>query len=184
MTTQAKGFSLFDALITLAVLSILVSLAAPSLAKFRREQAIHQAEQRLFNLMNQARSLAVMQGAPAIICRSHDTYECQDTGKHWILFSDSNNNKRRDDTESLHHQWTPKDAQLRVRIQASGRQPFIRYHTNGRAQPFGSVYLCDNQFHLSRQLVTSIQGRNRIQADPNATACGEAAPTLGEDSGA
>jgi type IV fimbrial biogenesis protein FimT len=111
-----KGFSLIELIVTLAVVSILVSIAAPSFMDVLRDNRTATDANKLIATIQLARSEAAKQGVPVTISNDGD-----DTGntanqweKGWIVFTDWNGNGVYDDNSSASECELEKDCLLRT----------------------------------------------------------------------
>ena len=89
-----RGFTLIEAVVTIAVLGILLSIAIPSFSKMIERNRIASGTNEFRTALMLARSEAVTRSIPMTICVSDDGSSCNSTlkdyAKGWIIFSDCN----------------------------------------------------------------------------------------------
>ncbi len=87
------GFTLIELLMTVALMAILLSIAAPSMGDLVRDNRASSQTNQLVTTLNLARSEAVKRGAIVTVCRSTDSQSCDedaDWSTGWIVFQDAN----------------------------------------------------------------------------------------------
>lgn len=111
--TGASGFTLIELMVTVAVLAILATLAAPSFNNLIHSNRLTGAANDLVAAFQVARMEAIRRGESVVICPSSDGAVCSGTDwSRFIVFSDANGN---------HQVNAPADVVLRdVSIAASG----------------------------------------------------------------
>ena len=97
---QHKGFTLLEALVTVALVSILIGVGLPSLTTMVQDNALVTETNHLIGDINQARSEALKTGGRVIMCRSANpdaaapvcggTATVWSTG--WLVFQDADGN--------------------------------------------------------------------------------------------
>ena len=89
-----NGFTLIEAIVTMAVTAILLSIAIPSFSKMIERNRITSATNEFIAAIMLTRSEAVTHTIPASICTSDNGITCSTTlddyAKGWIIFSDCN----------------------------------------------------------------------------------------------
>jgi type IV fimbrial biogenesis protein FimT len=86
-----KGFTLIELLATIAVATILLSIATPSFIETSRRNRLTTYANDLIATVNLARSEAIRRGAPVTICHSNDAKTCSGGWSNgWIVFADLN----------------------------------------------------------------------------------------------
>lgn len=89
-TNSQTGFTLIELLITLVILAILVSIAAPSMQSTVKGNTIQGLQREYLSALNYARSEAVSRGVIVSMCPSSNTETCgADWSDGWLVFVDN-----------------------------------------------------------------------------------------------
>lgn len=170
---RQTGFTLMEALATLAVLVCVFGLAAPAAQDAIQEARLSALTGDLLQHLRLARSEALKRNARVALCRSADGLTCAEAGgwhQGWILFEDSNNSGLRDAEEPLLQRVDRLPPDLRL----TGNGPVDRYVsydafgmtrlTSGAFQA-GSFTLCRVSAGVieARQIIVNAGGRPRVQ---------------------
>lgn len=164
------GFTLYDLLVTVAVISI-VGTFTVSLQDALRRQTLSSGVYTLIGDMNLARSEALKRKAPVAICKSADGKYCSDENEWeqgWIIFVDENDNKLRDDTEEIVRVSGALNS-IDLDWRASGftrRNEYVTYLPTGFINKRGSFVFCDRVSGESKAVVVYFTGRARIERRP------------------
>lgn len=165
----AKGLTLIELMITMAIAGILVAGATPSLTEFvQNNRAVTQIND-LQGALGLARSEAIKRNNNVTLCASDDAVGCHDHMERyhhgWIVFVDSDFDGNVDAGEEI----------LRVHGEITGDNKFeysdsrvITYASNGleRAGASGTFTLCDNRGTQSaRGIILGVSGRARLATD-------------------
>lgn len=148
-----KGFTLLELLITIAVLSIITSIAAPALRNLLLEVKAQTLYREIFTLIQYTRSTAATHTQTTILCPSLDQENCiNDWSAPLIIFIDDNNNKQRDTEEEIkrHSQLFAHNAKFVWRAFGSSR--YIRFIADGSTEhQSGNFSLClNNGLHIQQ----------------------------------
>ncbi|MCJ8161091.1 GspH/FimT family pseudopilin [Acinetobacter zhairhuonensis] len=76
-----KGFTLVELMVTIAVLAIIATLAAPNLSQILKNTKVKTSSGDIFNFLQQARTEAVRLGKTVTICGSVDGTTCSTANK-------------------------------------------------------------------------------------------------------
>lgn len=76
-----KGFTLVELMVTIAVLAIIATLAAPNLSQILKNTKVKTSSGDIFNFLQQARTEAVRLGKTVTICGSSDGTNCLTANK-------------------------------------------------------------------------------------------------------
>lgn len=164
--TINKGFTLVELIITIAIASILITIAAPSYQSLVVQSRLSTQANQLATSFHYARSEAIKRGMRVTVCKSSNGATCVDADSWqdgWIVFSDGGTTGTVD---------AGTDQLLRVFDGLKGSTlnggssfgNFISYQPNGRSRN-GTFSLC-NSSH-GRSIVINISGRLSVRDVPS-----------------
>jgi type IV fimbrial biogenesis protein FimT len=102
--SKQEGWSLLETLAVVAVLSLLLLLAVPSLQSWPREQRLQAQAKAFMHTLQWARSQALVLRQRVTVCTSVDARTCAHTGgwqQGWLVFEDANANASVDAGERI-----------------------------------------------------------------------------------
>jgi type IV fimbrial biogenesis protein FimT len=163
MTTQIRGFTLYELLVTIILVVMISGLAIPSFSASIARQRQRVEINALFHAIHLARKESIMRRKVVSLCPSRDGRNCspgRDWSSGWLMFenSDRDSPPRNDPNESIltNHR---VDDQVRISANRKGftlRATFLRA-TNG------TFVFCDPKKRIApRALVISYTGRPRV----------------------
>ncbi|MEK7344302.1 MAG: GspH/FimT family protein [Pseudomonadota bacterium] len=167
----ARGFTLLEALVVLALLGILVSLAAPAMTDLRaRHQVQAQAEGFLGSLVL-ARSEALRRQQRVSLCVQAANHSC-DASDHWqqgwLVFVDANDNGLREAEEALIEVHAALPTAVRLDA-ASTAKAYFSYSAEGRSASTSGAFMaatwrfCQTSLPVGWQVVSNALGKPRIE---------------------
>lgn len=163
---SSYGFSLIEVLMTLSILSILAFSVFPDVSSLVARERTTILSNSLAGALAYARSESITRQVSVITCQSNDGNACH-RSENWhdgfIIFSDLNANKQREDNEPLLrvYQATTNGTQLTFRGSA-GIRHYLRYKPTGRAYPNGSFLVCHPENGVGNALIMTQTGRLRL----------------------
>ena len=160
-----SGFTLLELIITVALVSIVMAIAIPSMTTFNQNDRLVTNINTLIGHLAYARSEAVKRSQQVSICVSNDAATC--TGGNnwedgWIVYIDADGSNTFDASEEV----------LRAQQALTGNQTLtpttfatqVIYDYRGFATSTGSFQLCDNRTGPYGKTITiSNTGRVRFQ---------------------
>lgn len=173
MSNQQNGFTLIEALITLAIVAVTVTLVLPGFSstvdRTRTSAALHQ----LSADMAMARHHAVFKHAQVVVCPRGGQDRCASDGdwtRGWLVFIDPDGNRQPDDADDILRQSdAPGAGDPSLRLVSS--RPFLRYQTDGRSAGTNlTVHVC-NDGTLAGMIVVNNSGRVRTDRPPQPVPC-------------
>jgi len=157
-----RAFSLYDALVTLTVVSTVTTIAVPSFQQFISSQRMSGAVNSLVTALSLTRSEAIKRGERSVLCPSSDGRTCRNNTvweEGYLLYLDRNGNHEFDADEMAARTFGATEG-LHIR---SAHRDHVTYQPNGMAS--GStitITFCDKHGRGSpRAVIVSNSGRPR-----------------------
>lgn len=172
---RAAGFTLIETMITVAVVGVMSSVAAPSLNDFLKNSALRGQAFDLMSSITMARSEASKRGSRVILCRSADptaaTPTCGGTDKDWstgwLLFVDEDGGNTFDlGTDILLGTGDPAATQTTVRSNDDGNN-YLVFGPDGTLQEDGVARyaLCDDRGEeYGKEITVTLVGRASLDS--------------------
>lgn len=161
---KQQGITLTELIITLAIISILGTNISASFSSFLEQSQVDSDKSQLLLMLQTTRQSAVNHITTAVLCPSEDSLNCVNNWKlPTMIFHDRNNNKRRDLSEEILHQFDSfNDAEIAIKYPKTQ----IRFNRNGMANFYnGTLRYCLNKSIIG--IVISRIGRIRFARDLN-----------------
>ncbi len=165
----ARGFTLIEILIALAIFGVLLRLGLPTYRDWIASQQLANHAHYIADTLDLARSESIKHGYRVNLCKSRDRRVCTDDGgweQGWLLFVDENDSGQVDDDESVLRREGPAGNEITMR----GNRPvedYVSFTSLGHARlrsgalQMGTFVLCKpGQNALNVVLANS--GRARI----------------------
>lgn len=164
--SASRGFSLLELLITLALFSVVMAIAIPSLGPAIERHSVLADTRTLLRVVRLARQVAVTSGKRVTICPVDSAQRCtSDWSRRVAAFTDQDNDEQIGDNDRILYHWGQEHRSvLRWRGFGSG---YLRISHRGHSAENGSFTLCPpgGSVQMARQLVVNRVGRAYISQD-------------------
>lgn len=172
----ASGFTLIELMVTVVILAIIMTAAAPSLRDMILNNRMATQANDFLGAMNLARSEAVKRGQKVALCKSTNLTACATSGgwdQGWIMFVDENDDAVLDAGETVlkvHESIAPSTltGNSNVDTYLSYASTGVTQLKNGGGFQSGTLKLCPAASGLAgkgRKIMISASGRARIVLD-------------------
>lgn len=161
----ASGFSLLELLTSVGIATLLITIAAPSFARFMANNDMKIQTTALVQSLAIARQTALNQGHIVQVCGLADkaSVKCMSRrGRNrswtdgWMLFTDINENGSFDASDEIVRVYESSGA-TKIVFNQNGR---LRFFPNGSARSAG-FYLCNENAKIDRRIFLLHSGRTR-----------------------
>ena len=162
-----RAFSLYDALVTLTVVSTVTTVAVPSFQQLISSQRMSGAVNSLVTALHLTRSETIKRGERAVLCPSSDGRACRNNsvgGTVWeegyLLYIDRNGNHEFDADEMAVRMFGATEG---LHIRSSAHRDHVTYQPNGMASGSNITFtFCDKHGRgAPRAVIVSNSGRPR-----------------------
>mgnify|MGYP000050072360 CR=1 FL=1 len=170
---RRQGFSLIELLVAVAVLSIVLAMAVPSLSQTRRSNEVKTVQSQLLNDLTRARGEAITRGNQVSLCASSDGLHCDGVWGGWLTFEGAV-------PASTTAIAQPLSVVSIAGLAVSATATQVTFAGWGAADAAMEATLCDSDADpvTTRAVQVSALGRARSSVDANADAVHES-PTTG-----
>jgi type IV fimbrial biogenesis protein FimT len=169
---QKEGaFTLLEALVVVALLGVLVSLAAPAMMSLQARHQLEAQAQSFLNSLVLARSEALRRQKRVSLCAQAAESTCDVNGKWqqgWLVFVDENSNGTRETQEALIEVRAALPPSVHL-VATSTVRAYFSYEAEGRSMSVsgsfmaGSWRFCHASLPQGWQVVSNALGRPRIE---------------------
>jgi len=163
----AKGVTLIELLVALAISSILFGIALPGISSVMATNRLTSQINLLSASIAYTRSIAIKRNQTAVICKSTNGVECNVKAKWedgWLIYVDSDGDRTLDTDmgdQVLHVQAALTATTLRYK--AFGPRGYIAYRPDGFTLTNGTFTLCvKDKPEIKKALILSKSGRLRV----------------------
>lgn len=158
-----NGFTIIELMVTLSITAILLSMGVPAFRDYSLRQRMSASISALHSDLLYGRSQAIYRNTQVVACPGNPSEGCAestDWTAGWIVFSDSNTDRKHQDDEDLLRHTQGLD---HIMIHSSSGRTNFRFYPNGTTPGSnGSLSLCGlGGPEHARKLVISNLGRIR-----------------------
>ena len=172
---KQNGFTLIELMVTLAVIAIVASIAAPSFSDMMQDNRLTTSSNELLGGIAITRSEAIKRGERVVICQSSTGTSCGGSSANWhqgwIVFVDENTNGSVDNANNIISAHGTLSDSMTLAMGASA----IGYDGDGLAVNINNELfftLCDERGDANKTgLGVSISGRARQAATSDLASC-------------
>lgn len=172
--TKNRGFSVYDMLVAVGIVTVLGAVAIPALKPVLSNQRMATSVNTLMTALHLTRSTAVQSGKRATLCPTRDGIECLGSSTAWqeglMVYIDENANRERDPHETVVQLFKIGRA---VQLHSPSSRDHVTYQPNGLASGTNTTFVfCDtDRSAAARKVIVANSGRARIFPAREAGSC-------------
>ncbi len=153
------GVTLIELLVTLSIVVILATVAAPSLYHFVTSNRLSSITTEFMGILGNARSEAVKTSLPTIVCASSDLTNCTGSwSQGWISFIDNDRSSSRTNGDT----YLRRNTALPDNYTANGSSNTIIFERDGRTNADDTIVFCRGSDESRAQAIIITPTRPRI----------------------
>ncbi len=165
-TGSQRGFTLPEAVTTVAIVGVMVSLTTPALRSLTLNNRMITGVNTLMAELNTARGEAIKRGSAVTVCKSPSGTKCSNDSEWregWILFTDPNENHKLDAGEIVIRVRQGWQGELALRYGGPKESyDYLTYYPEGYARPNATFTFCDNRgYAKAKAILINTVGRPR-----------------------
>ena len=175
MPTNPRGFTLIEALIVMAVVSLLLCLAVPAWTDAVAATRSSDARSRLYRTLLAADNHATATGVAVVVCASADGASCSrspEWTRGWIAFADLDEDRAPDANETMLRREGALEGTTRLRS-TKGRTRLVFQPFGGTPGSNVTFTLCDDRGPEKATTIVMANTTRLRQAKPSARAARE-----------
>lgn len=170
---HARGFTLIELMVTVAMMAILASLAVPSFADAIRRQRVESMREEMLASMALAKAEAITRGQRVAMLRTTPCPQAEnalDWDCGWTVFADPNGNNTINAGEPILHVVQGKPGTRILRNPAAGVAAIDRF--GQPAQPARiEIFPAGAGFTAANGLLLCVANSGRVRTERGSTAC-------------
>ena len=162
---RQQGLTALELLVTMAIVAILLAAGVPAFKNYGWNLRLKTAMDVLQTDLNLARGRAISHNIQTVICPATDSHDCSglsDWQDGWIVFTDLNGDRHKQDAEPL---LKSANAVEFLDISSSRSRSYLRFYPNGTAPGSNiAILFCDKRgAAYAGKIVVSNSGRIRME---------------------
>ncbi|MFM8577040.1 MAG: GspH/FimT family pseudopilin, partial [Limnohabitans sp.] len=172
-TSGRAGFTLLEALLVMALIGLMLSLAVPTLSALRHQHQLQAQAEGLWSTLVLARSEALRRQQRVRVCvrANGEVRTCDDSGlwqQGWLVFADANDNAQLDAGEALIEERDAVPTPLRLTV-TNTVKAYFSYSAEGRSATLHGAFMagtwrfCVPGLETGWQVVSNALGRPRLE---------------------
>ena len=172
IATSDSGFTLIELMVTVTILAIIATIAAPSFSKMLADMEGKRLRNHITSTLNTGKAESLMRRQDITACLANSQNECNKEGQESLfLFIDRDENQRFDeaqDTLLIKYALNAKYGSLHLR---AGNRHYIRFAgDSGRPRGFfGHIKYCPTSSYSNAMYQVSFSQTGIIRYKPNST---------------
>lgn len=159
----ARGFTLTELLIVVAIAGVLAVIGAPAMGGLLARSRGASAEASIATALRQARTAAIMRNHRVVACPSANGLACDDTSdwqNGWLIADDADHDGQPDKGKSVIAVFPAISSGARI-TSSTGRK-LVAFHPNGSAAGSNASFtICNTRSGYGEAVVVSNAGRVR-----------------------